>query len=196
MQYAFINRLDTLFVVAGVIDTIVRHALSILFWGLGRGVSLLTSRKAIRVYRAIGSALLTVVLFVVAFVQASRQPVAEPKSTLLLSASKPLITPPPVMPIALLPAAIESAPVADIANISDISINALRVLITPAFVPVALLPAAVERIEVVEAVQQPLDTLSPYELRNRCKQAGIKWRNAKPNGKHLSKREMIAALTN
>lgn len=158
MQYAFINRLDTLFVVAEVLDRYTRNALSILFWGLGRVVSFLTSRKAIRVYRAIGSALLAIVVFVIAFIQASRQPAAEPKPTLLLAASKPLITPPPV-------------------------------------VPIALLPAAVERPEVVEAVQQPaLDALSPYELRNRCKQAGIKWRNAKPNGKHLSKREMIAAL--
>jgi hypothetical protein len=37
-------------------------------------------------------------------------------------------------------------------------------------------------------------TMTSAELRRRCQSAGIKWRNAHGQGRHLSKGEMIAAL--
>ena len=43
----------------------------------------------------------------------------------------------------------------------------------------------------VEAAPKPVTSA---ELRRRCQSAGIKWRNAHGQGRHLSKGEMIAAL--
>lgn len=37
--------------------------------------------------------------------------------------------------------------------------------------------------------------LSPYDLRKACQQHGIKWRSAHGKNKHLTKAEMIAALS-
>lgn len=37
--------------------------------------------------------------------------------------------------------------------------------------------------------------MSPYELRKVCQQQGIKWRNAHGKNRHLTKLQMIAALT-
>jgi hypothetical protein len=37
--------------------------------------------------------------------------------------------------------------------------------------------------------------LSPYDLRKACQTRGIRWRNAHGKNKHLSKAEMIAALS-
>jgi hypothetical protein len=57
--------------------------------------------------------------------------------------------------------------------------------------------AAIARLEaaVLTCEPNPLwQTLTPYELRQNCQKNGIKWRNAKGKNKHLSKREMIAAL--
>jgi len=38
-------------------------------------------------------------------------------------------------------------------------------------------------------------TVTSAELRRRCQAEGVKWRNAHGKGKHLSKAEMIAALS-
>jgi hypothetical protein len=58
--------------------------------------------------------------------------------------------------------------------------------------PVApLLPTVLENATVADLDFQ---ALSPYELRDRCQQAGIKWRNARGRNKHLSKRDMVAVL--
>ncbi|HEY9664007.1 MAG TPA: hypothetical protein V6C65_36615 [Allocoleopsis sp.] len=45
--------------------------------------------------------------------------------------------------------------------------------------------------------QQAIDwnTLTPYQLRSECQKRGIRWRNARPDGKHLRKEEMVQALS-
>lgn len=35
----------------------------------------------------------------------------------------------------------------------------------------------------------------PFQLRKECAQRGIRWRNARTDGKHLRKAEMVAALS-
>lgn len=63
----------------------------------------------------------------------------------------------------------------------------------PAPKRVALAMPAVATLS-IEA--EPIDhrALSAAELRRRCSQSGIQWRNAHGKNKHLSKRQMLAAL--
>ncbi len=46
------------------------------------------------------------------------------------------------------------------------------------------------------AVQSPVDpnTLNSHQLRNLCKELGIRWRNVKGQGKHMTRLEMLNAL--
>lgn len=59
-----------------------------------------------------------------------------------------------------------------------------------ATVPAAMAPVATLVVK-AEPAAQPVTSA---ELRRQCQDAGIKWRNAHGNGRHLSKGEMIAAL--
>lgn len=63
-------------------------------------------------------------------------------------------------------------------------------------------PAPVSMTDVVVPFVRPVRPQTPNwaqmgapELRKVCQRAGIKWRNAHGKGKHLSKREMVNALT-
>jgi len=58
-------------------------------------------------------------------------------------------------------------------------------------VPAAMAPVATLVVK-AEPAAQPVTSA---ELRRQCQDAGIKWRNAHGKGRHLSKGEMIAALS-
>lgn len=50
-------------------------------------------------------------------------------------------------------------------------------------------------LEVAEQPDLDLAAMPNTELRKRCQTVGVKWRNVYGANKHLSKDEMIAALT-
>jgi hypothetical protein len=58
----------------------------------------------------------------------------------------------------------------------------------PPYPYLLLLPAAPVEVEPIWS------EMTPHQLRQSCQQQGIKWRNAHGRNRHLSKREMVAAL--
>jgi hypothetical protein len=192
MQYAFINHLDTAFDIATVVrnaffatDRFTRDALSILCWGVGRTVNALTSRRAFRVYAHVIRAIVcTIAFFTYAcqcayesgkIVGAGYYGIEEPiEAEVLALPASPVI--------GLLPPAAEP--------ITEVLYFPLPVLVTPVVTISGLLPAAIS----AATVTVDLNELTPQELRKRCQQAGIKWRNAKGRNKHLSKYDMVTLL--
>jgi len=67
-----------------------------------------------------------------------------------------------------------------------------RELIT---LPETQLPTVLEmKPEPLKAQDADLTSLKIEELRKLCKEKGIKWRNARGTGKHLTKGEMLTIL--
>jgi hypothetical protein len=50
-------------------------------------------------------------------------------------------------------------------------------------------------VTLVVPTAKTYQAMTTTELRKACQEAGIKWRNAHAKGKHLSKAEMVAALS-
>ena len=61
--------------------------------------------------------------------------------------------------------------------------------------PVMAATIAAPVATLVVSTAKPYHAMTTTELRKACQEAGIKWRNAYAKGKHLSKAEMIAALS-
>jgi hypothetical protein len=148
-------------------------------------VEILTCQQAIQTYRAIWRLMqivwsIAVLLFLLLHKQVDRA-VAECEAPAPIAAVEPAVQEPEVVaaetvePIAQEPEAaiVETAEFVGEADVAPI---------------------------VSEANPQPVgdsqnwDALDPFQLRKACAQQGIKWRNARLDGKHLRKDEMVAAL--